>query len=316
MTTTLLTSSALSPYVQLHEEVQEALSAGRPVVALETTIVTHGMPYPANVETALSVENIIRSAGAIPATICIKDGAIHVGMSRHEIEDLAQTKDVIKASRRDLPVVLANRYTASTTVAATMIAARLAGISVFVTGGIGGVHRGAERTMDISADLQELAKTDVIVVCAGTKAILDIGLTLEVLETLGVPVLGYQTEQFPAFYTRDSGHKANFRVDTPQQVASIARIKWDLGLTGGLLVGNPIPMGAELDPERINQAIHQALQTAEAQKITGKEVTPFLLAELERLTAGESLQANVRLVEYNALVGAQVATALAESAHQ
>ncbi len=298
------------PYLSVSPEVREALAEGRPVIALETTIVTHGMPYPANVETALSVENIIRSAGAVPATTCIQNGRIQVGMTADEIEALAHAKNVVKASRRDLPAVLATRQTASTTVAATMIAARLAGISVFVTGGIGGVHRGATETMDISADLQELSQTDVIVVCAGAKAILDIGLTLEVLETLGVPVLGYQTEQFPAFYTRDSGHKVSFRVDTPQTVAQIAKTKWDLGLSGGVLVGNPIPTDAELDPAFVHDAIERAAAAAAERNIRGKEVTPFLLAELEKITEGKSLAANIRLVEHNALVGAQIATAL------
>lgn len=296
--------------LQLSDEVQTALQEGRPVVALETTIITHGMPYPVNVETALSVEQIIRDAGAVPATISIWNGKIKVGLSKQEIEALAHERDVVKASRRDLPVLLATAKTGSTTVAATMIAARLAGISVFVTGGIGGVHRGAQQTMDISADLHELARTDVIVVSAGAKAILDIGLTLEVLETLGVPVLGYQSEAFPAFYTRDSGYLANFRVDTPQEVAEIAKVKWGLGLSGGMLVGNPIPQAAELNGDEIGTAILSAVQTAEQRGITGKEVTPFLLSELERLTEGKSLAANVKLIENNALVGAQIAAAM------
>ncbi|MDQ0190699.1 pseudouridine-5'-phosphate glycosidase [Alicyclobacillus cycloheptanicus] len=303
--------SVAADYLVYSEEVQQAMSEGKPIVALETTIVTHGMPYPANVQTARSVERIIREGGAVPATIFIKDGKIRVGMTDAEIEALAQTGHVVKASRRDLPVVLATGQTASTTVAATMIAARLAGIHVFVTGGIGGVHRGGEDTMDISADLQELAQTEVVVVCAGAKAILDIGRTLEVLETLGVPVLGFQTSQFPAFYTRDSGFAAGYRVDTPDQVAQIAHVKWSLGLRGGLLVGNPIPEDAELPPADIGQAIEAALRQAEADGIVGKEVTPYLLAAVERLTEGKSLQANVRLIENNAAVGAAIARAYA-----
>lgn len=294
------------------EEVETALHEGRPVVALETTIVTHGMPYPVNVETALSVETIIRQAGAVPATISIQGGKIRVGLSADEIEALAHEKEVVKASRRDLPVLLATGRTGSTTVAATMIAAHLAGIQVFVTGGIGGVHRAAERTMDVSADLEELARTDVIVVSAGAKAILDIGLTLEVLETLGVPVLGYQTEDLPAFYTRTSGYQANFRVDTPQAVAEIAATKWGLGLHGGILVANPIPLDAELNQAEITSAIEAAVMRAEQQGVTGKDVTPFLLSTMESLTEGKSLAANVRLIEHNALVGAQIAGAVAD----
>ncbi|QSO55348.1 pseudouridine-5'-phosphate glycosidase [Alicyclobacillus curvatus] len=306
------TNAVIRELLQPSEEVADAINEGRPVVALETTIVTHGMPYPVNVETALSVERIIRQAGAVPATISIGNGKIRVGLSSDEIEALAHEQDVVKASRRDLPVLLAMKKSGSTTVAATMIAAELAGIRVFVTGGIGGVHRGAERTMDVSADLQELARTDVIVVSAGAKAILDIGLTLEVLETYGVPVLGYQTDVFPAFYTRDSGFPANFRVDTAQAVADIARVKWGLGLHGGMLVGNPIPLDAELDSQEIQRAIETALAHADEQGITGKDVTPFLLSQMEFLTVGKSLVANVRLIEHNALVGAQIANAVAE----
>ncbi|MCL6452641.1 MAG: pseudouridine-5'-phosphate glycosidase [Alicyclobacillus sp.] len=294
------------------DEVAQAKLKGTPIVALETTIITHGMPYPANVSTARSVERIIREAGAVPATICIRESRIHVGMTDAEIEALAQTENVVKASRRDLPVVLASGRTASTTVAATMIAARLAGIHVFVTGGIGGVHRGGERTMDISADLQELAETDVIVVCAGAKAILDIGRTLEVLETYGVPVLGYQTQQFPAFYTRDSGYPAAYRVDSPAEVARIARAKSTLGLRGGVLVANPIPPNAELPKADVDRAIERALQLAETDGVVGKDVTPYLLAAMERLTEGRSLEANVRLIESNAALGAAIACAYAD----
>jgi len=307
-------NNKIAAYVQYGEEVQQAMHDGTPLVALETTIVTHGMPHPVNIETALSVERIIRDAGAVPATICVRDGRFVVGMTQGEIESLAAATGVVKASRRDLPVVLATGQTASTTVAATMIAAKFAGIRVFVTGGIGGVHRAAETTMDISADLQELAQTDVIVVCAGAKAILDIGLTLEVLETLGVPVLGYQTSQFPAFYTRDSGHAANFRVDTAEEVARVAKIKWDLAFQGGLLIGNPIPADAEMNPSTVQEAIAEAIARAQAAGIAGKAVTPFLLSELETLTHGASLAANVRLIEHNAAVGAAIAVAYANCA--
>jgi pseudouridylate synthase len=297
-------------YIRLHPEVQEAIADGRPVVALETTIITHGMPYPENVETALSVESIIRSHGVVPATICVRNGQFQIGMSQSEIESLAAERGVVKASRRDLPAVLARKQTGSTTVAATMIAARLAGIRVFVTGGIGGVHRGATASMDISADLQELAQTDVIVVCAGAKAILDIGLTLEVLETLGVPVVGYQTDAFPAFYTRDSGQPVNVRVDSAEEVAMLARIKWDLGLRGGVLLANPIPSEAEVSRETMEQAIEKSLREAHDLRVVGKDVTPFLLDKLKDITGGESLQANIKLVEHNAHVGSLVASAL------
>jgi pseudouridine-5'-phosphate glycosidase len=297
-------------YIRLSPEVEQAVRQGQPVVALETTIVTHGMPMPENVHTALAVEAIIREEGAVPATICIRDGFIHVGMSQAEIESLATESGVVKASRRDLPAVLAMKQTGSTTVAATMIAARLAGIQVFVTGGIGGVHRGATSTMDVSADLQELAQTDVVVVCAGAKAILDIGLTLEVLETFGVPVVGYQTDAFPAFYTRDSGHKVTVRVDSPAEAARLARIKWELGLHGGVLLANPIPVEAELPKDMIDAAIESALELAVARHITGKEVTPFLLSQLKEMTGGDSLQANIKLVEHNARIGARIAKAL------
>jgi pseudouridylate synthase len=297
-------------YIRLSPEVEQAVRQGQPVVALETTIVTHGMPMPENVHTALAVEAIIREEGAVPATICIREGFIHVGMSQAEIESLATESGVVKASRRDLPAVLAMKQTGSTTVAATMIAARLAGIQVFVTGGIGGVHRGATSTMDVSADLQELAQTDVVVVCAGAKAILDIGLTLEVLETFGVPVVGYQTDAFPAFYTRDSGHKVTVRVDSPVEAARLARIKWELGLHGGVLLANPIPVDAELPKDMIDAAIESALELAVARHITGKEVTPFLLSQLKEMTGGDSLQANIKLVEHNARIGARIAKAL------
>jgi pseudouridine-5'-phosphate glycosidase len=298
-------------YVQLSEEVRTAIESKRPVVALETTIITHGMPYPTNVETALSVQQIIRDEGAVPATIVLRDGKIKVGLKDDEIQALAMAKNVVKASRRDIPTVLAKGLTGSTTVAATMVAAHLVGIQVFVTGGIGGVHRNGEVTMDVSADLQELAKTDVLVVCAGAKSILDIGLTLEMLETLGVPVLGFGTEDFPAFYTRTSGYPVNYKVNSASEVAAIARAKWGLGMHGGILLANPIPAFASLSSEDVDSAIDLALKEAIRQGVTGKEVTPFLLSEVERLTQGASLKANIKLVEHNAWVGASVAKALA-----
>jgi pseudouridine-5'-phosphate glycosidase len=298
------------PYLQVSPEVSAALAAGRPVVALESTIITHGMPHPANVETALAVEAVIRAGGAVPATIAVMDGKLAVGLSGAQIEALAKTEGVVKTSRRDLGVVLASRQTGATTVAGTMIAAQLAGIRVFVTGGIGGVHRGAAATMDVSADLLELAHTPVAVVCAGVKSILDVGLTLEVLETQGVPVLGYQTQRFPAFYVRDSGHPVDACFDDPRSLAAMLQAHWALGL-GGAIVANPIPASDELPPDEIEEAIRRALTEAEAGEIHGKAVTPFLLERLRAITAGRSLGANVALVKDNARVGAALAVALA-----
>ncbi|KXG45006.1 pseudouridine-5-phosphate glycosidase [Tepidibacillus decaturensis] len=302
----------LKKQIHIKEEVKDALASGRPVVALESTIITHGMPYPANVETALEVERIIREQGVIPATIAIINGVIKVGLTEEEIKDLAKEKYVVKASRRDLPVILAKKLSGATTVAGTMLVARMAGIKVFVTGGIGGVHRGATETMDISADLQELAKTNVAVVCAGAKSILDIGLTLEYLETQGVPVLGYQTKQFPAFYTRDSGFNVDYQVESAEEMANIMNIKWNMGLDGGIVIANPIPAEHALDENYINQKIRDALKESVENKIIGKEITPFLLSKLEEITEGKSLAANIELVKHNAKVGALIATEYAK----
>lgn len=296
--------------LEIAPEVGQALQAGKAVVALESTIISHGMPYPQNVETALKVESIIRDEGAIPATIAIIDGVMRVGLSPEVIEQLAQRSDVLKTSRRDLPYVVANGLTGATTVAGTMIIAAMAGIRLFVTGGIGGVHRGAAETMDISADLLELAKTDVAVVCAGAKSILDIGLTLEYLETHGVPVIGFETERFPAFYTRDSGYGVHFSVQTANEAARFIGVKKQLGLTGGTVIANPIPEEYALPADEIGEQIEQALKEAKRKGITGKEVTPFLLSTLAEVTAGRSLASNIELVKHNARVGAKIAVEL------
>jgi pseudouridine-5'-phosphate glycosidase len=303
----------LEKYLHIAPEVKAALNEGKPVVALESTIISHGMPYPKNVETALEVEKIVRENGAVPATIAVIRGKITVGVSPEEIEYLGKKGlNVIKASRRDLPLLLARGEDGATTVAATMIGANLAGISVFATGGIGGVHRGAEITMDISADLEELAQTSVMVVCAGAKSILDLGLTLEYLETKGVPVIGYQTKELPAFYTRRSGFSVDARLDTPQEIADAFRAKMDCGLSGGMLVANPIPEAYDMDFEYINENIAEALREAEQKKIHGKEITPFLLDKIQKLTGGKSLEANIRLVYNNVALGAKIACALAK----
>jgi pseudouridine-5'-phosphate glycosidase len=302
----------MHPALQLTPEVAEALAQGRPVVALESTIISHGMPYPQNVETARQVEALIRAEGAVPATIAIFDGRIHVGLPDDELERLGNAKDVAKVSRRDLPHVLAMGATGATTVAATMIAAHLAGIRVFVTGGIGGVHRGAETSFDISADLIELSQTPVAVVCAGAKSILDLGLTLEYLETHGVPVMGYGTDRFPAFFTRDSGFPVDFRLDAPEAVAKLLAIQWDLGYRGGVVVANPIPEAHAMDKVEIDAIIGCSLQEAERQGVAGKNVTPFLLDRIKQLTEGRSLISNIALVKHNAVVGAGIARAFAE----
>lgn len=301
---------SMEKYIVYSEEVLEAKEKGLPIVALESTIISHGMPYPQNVETARKVEDIIREQGAVPATMAIMDGKIKVGLSDEELERLAKEKDVVKMSRRDFTAVLAFRKTGATTVAATMICAQLAGIEVFVTGGIGGVHRGAETTMDISADLQELANTNVAVVCAGAKSILDIGLTLEYLETFGVPVIGYQTDEFPAFYTRKSGFSVDVSTETPQEVAEILKTKWELGLKGGAVIGNPVPKEAEMDDEEVTKNIEQAIKEAKEKGISGKETTPFLLSRLEQMSGGKTLKTNIALVEHNAYVGANIAIEL------
>ncbi|MDY0962812.1 pseudouridine-5'-phosphate glycosidase [Massilia sp. CFBP9026] len=295
-------------------EVAAARTAGKPIVALESTIISHGMPYPQNVHTAREVEQVIRDAGAVPATIAIIKGKICVGLSEDQLETLGSSPDAIKVSRRDLPYVLAQGRLGATTVAATMICAELAGIEVFVTGGIGGVHRGAETSFDISADLQELSQTSVAVVCAGVKSILDIGLTLEYLETHGVPVLAVGQPGFPAFFTRDSGFKADFQLDSPEEQAAFIRTKWQLGLKGGVVVSNPVPAESAMAPDEIDAIIHQALQEAQQQAVTGKQVTPFLLARIKELTGGRSLATNIALVKHNALVGARLAVALQHKA--
>ena len=299
----------MEKYLEIHPEIKKALADKKPVVALESTIISHGMPYPQNIETAKKVEAIIRENGAFPATIGILRGKMKVGLTEEELEYMGKGEDILKVSRRDLPFVLARGLNGATTVASTMIIAALAGISVFVTGGIGGVHRDAQETFDISADLTELAHTDVAVVCAGAKSILDIGLTLEYLETHGVPVVGFQTNDFPAFFTRESGYSVDYRVDTPEELADAMKAKWDLNLHGGFVVGNPIPLEYEMDRQLIDQAIANALREANEQGIKGKQITPFLLSKIKGITAGKSLLSNIELVYNNAKVGAQIASA-------
>ena len=301
----------LKKYLEISPEGQKALDEGRPVVALESTIISHGMPYPQNVETALNVEKIIRDNGAIPATTAIIGGKLRVGLSKDEIDYIGKKGlKVTKASRRDIPVLVARGEDGATTVAATMILANLAGVSVFATGGIGGVHRGAETTMDISADLEELASTPVMVLCAGAKSILDLGLTLEYLETHGVSVLGYQTEELPAFFTRKSGFKVDYRMDTPKELAAAFKAKNDLGLRGGMVVANPIPEEYAMDADYISKSIAEAIDEANAKGIKGKDTTPFLLDKLEKITGGSSLKANIQLVYNNAKVATQIACEL------
>ena len=301
----------MNKYLDISPEVKKALDEGRPVVALESTIISHGMPYPRNVETALLVEQTIRDCGATPATIAVIGGRLKAGLSRDEIEYLGKTgRGVAKASRRDLPALVARGADGATTVTTTMIIAHMAGIKIFATGGIGGVHRGAEVTMDISADLEELAQTPVMVVCAGAKSILDLGLTLEYLETHGVPVIGYGTDELPAFYTRRSGFGVDYRVDSPAELAAMFRAQRDLGYKGGMLVTNPIPEEYSMDKAVIDKAIDEALAQAKAQGIHGKETTPFLLARVAELTSGDSLESNIQLVLNNARVAAKTAVAL------
>lgn len=303
----------MNKYLDISPEVKKALDEGRPVVALESTIISHGMPYPRNVETALLVEQTIRDCGATPATIAVIGGRLKAGLSRDEIEYLGKTgRGVAKASRRDLPALVARGADGATTVTTTMIIAHMAGIKIFATGGIGGVHRGAEVTMDISADLEELAQTPVMVVCAGAKSILDLGLTLEYLETHGVPVIGYGTDELPAFYTRKSGFGVDYRVDSPAELASMFRAQRDLGYKGGMLVTNPIPEEYSMDKAVIDKAIDEALAQAKAQGIHGKETTPFLLAKVVELTGGDSLDSNIQLVLNNARVAARTACELAK----
>ena len=303
----------MNRYLDVAPEVSAALQQGKPVVALESTIISHGMPYPKNVETALLVEQTIRENGAVPATIAVIGGRLKAGLSRDEIEYLGKTgRGVAKASRRDLPALVARGADGATTVATTMIIAHLAGIRIFATGGIGGVHRGAETTMDISADLEELAHTPVMVVCAGAKSILDLGLTLEYLETKGVPVIGYGTDELPAFYTRRSGFGVDYRVDSPEELAAFYAAQRGLDYPGGMLVTNPIPEEYAMDKDVIDAAIEQALASAKADGIHGKETTPYLLAKVVELTGGESLESNIQLVLNNAAVAARTAACLAE----
>jgi len=302
----------LDKYLDIKEEVKEGLKAGKAVVALESTIIAHGMPYPQNIETAIEIEEILRDKGVIPATIAIIDGKIKIGLSKEEIEYLGQSEEVAKVSRRDFPVVLARKKDGATTVAATMIAAKMAGIKVFVTGGIGGVHRGANKSFDISADLNELKETSVAVIAAGAKSILDIGLTLEKLESFGVPVLSYKTEEFPAFYSQKSGYKSDYKVDSALDAAKIIKAKWESGLEGGLLLANPVPKEDEIEFDFINKKIEQAVKEAEEKDISGKELTPFLLDRIKEITDGKSLETNIALVRNNALVGAEVAKELAK----
>ena len=306
--------TVMNPYLSISTEVQEALKAGKPVVALESTIISHGMPYPQNVETALKVEQTIRENGAVPATIAVIGGQLKAGCTPEEIEYLGKKgQAVIKASRRDLPVLIARKADGATTVTTTMIIASMAGIRVFATGGIGGVHRGAQQTFDISADLEELAQTPVMVVCAGAKSILDLGLTLEYLETKGVPVIGFGTEELPAFYTRHSGFKVDYRIDTPEELAAAFKAKMDCGLKGGMLVTNPIPEEFSMPKEVIDQAIEQALREMDEAGIHGKQCTPFLLAKVKDLTGGESLASNIQLVLNNARLAAKTAKALCKN---
>ena len=297
-------------FLDINPEVAKALDEGVAVVALESTIISHGMPYPKNVETALEVEEIIRKNGAVPATIGIIGGRIKIGLTKDEIEYMATAKDVLKVSRRDFPLVVSQKLDGATTVAGTMIAAHMAGIKVFVTGGIGGVHRGAGESFDISADLEELKMTDVAVVCAGVKSILDIGGTLEYLETSGVPVITVGADQFPAFYSRESGFPAECRMDDFGQIADLIRTKEEMGLRGGILIACPIPADQEIPFEKMDVVIQQALMECEQQGITGKRITPFLLSRVKDLTEGSSLEANIKLVYNNADIGSRIAVGI------
>lgn len=303
----------LEKYIEINEEVKKALENNQAVVALESTIISHGMPYPQNVETARKVEEIVRENGSIPATIAILNGKIKVGLTDEELEYLGKSKGVIKTSRRDLPFIISKKLDGATTVATTMIIADLANIRVFATGGIGGVHRNGQDTFDISADLMELANTNVAVVCSGAKSILDIGLTLEYLETQGVPVVGFGTNEFPAFYTRKSGFKVDYPVESERELAMAIKTKWDLNLKGGLVVGNPIPKEYEMDYNEIDNAINNALKEVEEKNINGKETTPFLLSKIKEITKGESLKSNIQLVYNNAKVGSKLAKELSQA---
>lgn len=297
----------LKKYVEYSDEVKKAMEEGKPVVALESTIISHGMPYPQNIETAKACEEIIRENGAVPATTAIINGKIKIGLNDEELEFMATSKDIIKASRRDFAYIVSRGLNGATTVASTIIASRLAEIKIFVTGGLGGVHRNAEVTFDISRDLEELASNDIMIVCAGCKSILDIGLTLEYLETKGVPVFGYQTDLMPAFFTRKSEFKVDYNIKNPKEAADAANTQWNLGLKGGILLTNPIPEEDSMDEEKINKAIEEALREAEEKGIHGKETTPFLLSKVLEVTEGKSLEANIALVKNNARLGAEVA---------
>ena len=304
----------LNKYLDIKPEVAEALAAGKPVVALESTIISHGMPYPQNVETALAVEKIVRENGAVPSTIAVIGGRLKAGLTPEEIEYFGKKGlDIAKASRRDLAVLCARGEDGATTVTTTMMIAHMAGIKVFATGGIGGVHRGAETTMDISADLEELAQTPVMVVCAGAKSILDLGLTLEYLETHGVPVIGYETKKLPAFFTRESDFEVDYRMDSPAEIAKAFKVQNEMGLPGGMLVANPIPVEYSMEASVINAAIDQAVKEAEEKGIHGKETTPFLLARVTELTGGNSLESNIQLVFNNARLAAKTAAAYCEA---
>ncbi len=296
-----------SNFIDVKPEVAKALEEGTPVVALESTIIAHGMPYPRNVETAIAVEDVIRAEGVMPATIAIINGRIKIGLTKEEIEYLGTADNVLKVSRRDFPLVIAKKMNGATTVAGTMIAAHMAGIKLFVTGGIGGVHRGAGESFDISADLEELKTTEVAVVCAGVKSILDIGATLEYLETSGVPVITYGIEEFPAFYSRKSGFKSECRLDDPKDIADLINAKAALGLRGGMLIACPIPQEDEIPYEKMDVVIKEALKECEEQGVKGKRITPFLLSKVKDLTEGSSLEANIKLVLNNARIGAKIA---------
>ena len=299
----------MNSYLFINPAIVDALQSNKPIVALESTIISHGMPFPKNVETALAVEQIVRDNGALPATIGVMNGKCVVGMNKEEIETFGKASSVWKVSLRDLPYVVSQHLLGATTVAATMRIASMAGIKIFVTGGIGGVHRGAETTMDISADLTEMAQTNVAVVSAGVKSILDIGLTLEYLETLGVPVVTYGSDAFPSFYSRESGHRSPLRLDTPDAIANILLAKWSMGLNGSVLIANPLSAEASVDRNEMEAHIQQALAAATAAGIKGKEVTPFLLKYIADHTSGESLEANIALIKSNAALGAAIAKA-------
>lgn len=303
----------LSKYLDIGAEIKQALSEKKAVVALESTIISHGMPYPQNMETALKCQEIIRKQGAVPATIGILGGKAVIGLSDQQIEFLATSREVLKVSRRDLPFVMSQQKNGATTVASSMILAGMAGIQIFVTGGIGGAHRGAPKTFDVSADLMELAQTNVAVVCSGCKSILDIGLTLEYLETHGVPVIGYQTNDFPAFFTRKSGFKVDYRADNPTDLAAMLRTKWDLQLQGGIVISNPIPEEFAMCQDQINESIDDAVEKADQLDIRGKDLTPFLLSEIEKFTSGQSLRSNQELVFSNAFLAGDLAVALAKA---